>query len=108
MYLLNMQNRYDGSDCKWHRKGRNDVQPEGAERVRWSDCKWHGKERNDILSEGAEQVRPVRVANGTTTREMTYLLKVQSRYDQSGREWDDNARNDVPPEGAEQVRCVTS
>jgi len=34
-YILKMQSGYDGSDRKWHGKGRKDVQPEDAERVQW-------------------------------------------------------------------------
>ena len=41
------------------------------------------------------------VANGMAKGEMTYLLKVQSGYDGSGREWHDNGRNGIPAEGAE-------
>jgi len=34
-YKLKMHSGYDGSDCEWRGKGRKDVQPEDAERVRW-------------------------------------------------------------------------
>ena len=34
-YNLKVQKKCDGSDCKWHSKGRNDVQPEDTEEVRW-------------------------------------------------------------------------
>jgi len=61
MYLLKVQSRYDVSHREWHGKGRNDVQPEGAE------VGMTGQVMNGIW------------------REMTYLLKVQSRYDGSDR-----------------------
>jgi len=44
-YSLKVQSGYDGLDCKWHDKGRNDVLSERAERVRQvrSGREWHGK-----------------------------------------------------------------
>jgi hypothetical protein len=104
---------------------RKDLQPEGAERVRWvsansvakgermyllkvqskydeSDREWHGKWRRYIHTEGAEG----EIAKGMAKGERTYSLKVQSRYDVSDREWRATGRNDVQPEDAEGIRWV--
>jgi len=35
VYLLKVQNEYDGSDREWHGKRRKGILPEDAERVKW-------------------------------------------------------------------------
>ena len=34
-YRLKVQSGYDGSDCKWHGKGRKGILAEDAEWVKW-------------------------------------------------------------------------
>jgi hypothetical protein len=43
------------------------------------------------------------IANGVAKGERTYLLKMQSGYDESDREWHGKGRKDVLSEDAERV-----
>ena len=43
------------------------------------------------------------VVNGTEKGEMSYFLKVQSRYNGSGREWHGKVRKGIQSENAKQA-----